>query len=99
MPAVATSFGRVLGPVGKMPSPQLGILMNVDDKSINEVLAKINNCQLNYKIIEYNYYNDYINRGRTKDEESFEGYSFPGFDKPWRFILVPQGNRGKNSSL
>jgi len=42
MPAVATTFGRSLGPVGKMPSPQLGILMNVDDKSLNEVLEKIN---------------------------------------------------------
>ena len=32
MPAIATSFGRVLGPAGKMPSPQLGILPNEDEK-------------------------------------------------------------------
>jgi len=42
MPKVATTFGRVLGPAGKMPSPQLGILMNVDDKAIEELLNKIN---------------------------------------------------------
>ncbi len=42
MPSVATAFGRVLGPTGKMPSPQLGILMNPDDKSINELKDKIN---------------------------------------------------------
>lgn len=42
MPKVATSFGRVLGPSGKMPSPQLGILMNVDDKAIKELKEKIN---------------------------------------------------------
>jgi len=42
MPAVATSFGRILGPAGKMPSPQLGILANSDDKSINEIIQKIN---------------------------------------------------------
>ena len=42
MPSVATSCGRVLGPSGKMPSPQLGILMNPDDKSIKELIDKIN---------------------------------------------------------
>jgi large subunit ribosomal protein L1 len=42
MPAVATSFGRVLGPAGKMPNPQLGILPNEEDKAIEEVIKKIN---------------------------------------------------------
>jgi len=41
MPKVATTFGRVLGPAGKMPSPQLGILLNADEKSINELKDKI----------------------------------------------------------
>ena len=43
MANVATAFGRVLGPSGKMPSPQLGILMNPNDKEINEIKTKINN--------------------------------------------------------
>ena len=42
MPSVATTFGRVLGPTGKMPSPQLGIMMNIDDKALNELKIKIN---------------------------------------------------------
>lgn len=42
MPAVATSFGRVLGPVGKMPSPQLGILPVEDDKMVEAIVNKIN---------------------------------------------------------
>ena len=42
MPAVATSFGRVLGPVGKMPSPQLGILPNEEEATIKAMLTKIN---------------------------------------------------------
>ena len=41
MPKVATVFGRALGPSGKMPSPQLGIILNADDKSIKEVKNKI----------------------------------------------------------
>jgi len=43
MPKVATTFGRILGPVGKMPSPQLGIIINTDDKIIEELKEKINN--------------------------------------------------------
>lgn len=43
MPKVATIFGRILGPVGKMPSPQMGILSNVNDKVIEELKQKINN--------------------------------------------------------
>ena len=43
MPKVATTFGRALGPLGKMPSPQLGILMEVNDKTIEEVKKKIGN--------------------------------------------------------
>ncbi|MDP2628524.1 MAG: hypothetical protein Q8P15_01350 [Nanoarchaeota archaeon] len=43
MPSVATSFGRVLGPAGKMPSPQLGIITNSDDKTISELKNKIEN--------------------------------------------------------
>ena len=42
MPKVATTFGRVLGPAGKMPSPQLGIIFNVNDNVIQELKDKIN---------------------------------------------------------
>lgn len=42
MPKVATTFGRVLGPAGKMPSPQLGIILNADEKTITELKNKIN---------------------------------------------------------
>jgi len=43
MPKVATTFGRVLGPSGKMPSPQLGIILNADDKTISELKNKVDN--------------------------------------------------------
>jgi len=42
MPNVATTFGRFLGPVGKMPSPQLGILPNEEEKTIQGVIEKVN---------------------------------------------------------
>ena len=41
MPSVATAFGKVLGPAGKMPSPQLGIIPNEEESSIKAVLDKI----------------------------------------------------------
>ena len=43
MPIVATTFGRALGPTGKMPSPQMGIMINADDKTINDLKTRINN--------------------------------------------------------
>ena len=43
MPKVATTFGRFLGPAGKMPSPQLGIMKDASDKEIDELKSKINN--------------------------------------------------------
>jgi len=41
MPAVATTFGRVLGPASKMPSPQLGIVVNEEEHTIKELIKKI----------------------------------------------------------
>ena len=41
MPSVASTFGKVLGPAGKMPSPQLGIIPKSDEEMIKGVLEKI----------------------------------------------------------
>ena len=41
MPAVATTFGRILGPAGKMPSPQMGVLKEESDSAIEELKKKI----------------------------------------------------------
>ena len=70
MPKVATTFGRVLGPAGKMPSPQLGIIMNVDDKTISELKNKINN---NVKIkVKESSIKLAIGKQSMKDEEIIE---------------------------
>jgi large subunit ribosomal protein L1 len=42
MPKVATVFGKILGPTGKMPSPQLGIMMTESEENIKSLLEKIN---------------------------------------------------------
>ncbi|MEK6873289.1 MAG: hypothetical protein AABW91_00425 [Nanoarchaeota archaeon] len=42
MPLVATTFGRVLGPAGKMPSPKLGILSDDSEKNVKELIERIN---------------------------------------------------------
>lgn len=41
MPAVATVFGKALGPAGKMPSPQLGVLMKEDSADVKALIDKI----------------------------------------------------------
>ena len=41
MPAVATTFGKALGPAGKMPSPQLGIITQETPEVINPLLDRI----------------------------------------------------------
>ena len=41
MPKVAAAFGKILGPAGKMPSPQLGMLNQETDIEIKKTLDKI----------------------------------------------------------
>lgn len=41
MPAVATAFGKALGPAGKMPSPQLGIVTDESPAVIKALLERI----------------------------------------------------------
>lgn len=42
MPSVATTFGKVLGPAGKMPSPQLGVVMQETPAAIKDLLKRVN---------------------------------------------------------
>lgn len=42
MPQVATVFGKVLGPAGKMPSPKAGIIMQETDEEIKKMKEKLN---------------------------------------------------------
>ncbi|MFA5992202.1 MAG: hypothetical protein WC796_00670 [Candidatus Pacearchaeota archaeon] len=42
MPSVATTFGKFLGPAGKMPSPKLGILVSESESDIKTLVEKIN---------------------------------------------------------
>ena len=41
MPAVATTFGKALGPAGKMPSPQLGVIMQETPEAIRQTVERI----------------------------------------------------------
>jgi large subunit ribosomal protein L1 len=40
MPAVATTFGRILGPLGKMPNPKTGGVI-MDEKSIKDTIQRM----------------------------------------------------------
>lgn len=42
MSVIATKFGRYLGPAGKMPSPQLGVIAQESDESIKNTLERFN---------------------------------------------------------
>jgi len=41
MGEIATKFGRVLGPMGKMPSPQGGIMPVDNDKAVKDMIEKM----------------------------------------------------------
>ena len=70
MPAVATTFGRVLGPAGKMPSPKLGLIMHETENDIKAIINKINNVvriqtkEPSIKIV--------IGKEKMKDEDIIE---------------------------
>lgn len=41
MPSVASTFGKVLGPTGKMPTPALGVMMKDGTEEIKNMIVKI----------------------------------------------------------
>jgi large subunit ribosomal protein L1 len=41
MAKIATKFGRVFGPLGKMPSPQAGIITNENEETIKAMVEKL----------------------------------------------------------
>jgi len=41
MAAVATKFGRFLGPLGKMPTPQAGVIMQETDENVKNMVEKL----------------------------------------------------------
>ena len=70
MPTVATTFGRVLGTLGKMPSPQLGVITSEDNETINSILNKIgNNVRIKAKEASIKVL---VGREGMKDEEIAE---------------------------
>jgi large subunit ribosomal protein L1 len=70
MPVVATTFGRALGPTGKMPSPQLGIVIDAGDRTINDLISKIN-TSIKIKIKEASVKIS-VGKQSMKDEELIE---------------------------
>jgi large subunit ribosomal protein L1 len=42
MSKIATKFGRVFGPLGKMPSPQGGIVTKEDEETVSAMVEKMN---------------------------------------------------------
>ena len=73
MPKVATVFGKILGPAGKMPSPQLGILMQENDNAVKEVLEKISKS-VKFRVKEASIKLS-IGKESMKDEEIIENAS------------------------
>lgn len=70
MPKVAATFGKVLGPAGKMPSPQLGIISNTGKKDIEDVIKKVNS-NIRIKLKEPSI-KVAIGKESNKDEEILE---------------------------
>ncbi|MFH1500672.1 MAG: hypothetical protein ABIE22_01880 [archaeon] len=70
MPQVATSFGKYLGPVGKMPTPQLGIISQDSEAEIKQALVKFEKV-LKIKSKETSIKLS-VAREQMKDEEVFE---------------------------
>ncbi len=72
MPSVATTFGKVLGPTGKMPSPQLGVIAAESDDSIKRELEKISSS-MKIRVKELSIKAS-IGNEKMKDEEIIENF-------------------------
>lgn len=95
MPKVATTFGRALGPAGKMPSPQLGIMKDMNEKEINEIREKVNKS-IKIRIKEPSL-KLAIGKERMKDEEILKNIAAV-YNEVLKFL--PQGKENiKNIEL
>jgi len=74
MPQIATNFGKVLGPAGKMPTPQLGMISQETDHAIKEVVDKISSSikirlkESSIKLV--------IGKESMKDEQIIENFNY-----------------------
>ena len=94
MPAVATTFGRALGPEGKMPNPQLGVVMVEDEGAIKKLVQRIDSVikvrpkEPSIKVS--------IGKASAKDEDIADNA-----EKVWKEVFknLPRGNENVKNVL
>lgn len=74
MPQIATNFGKILGPAGKMPTPQLGMIAQETDHAIKEIVDRISSSikirlkESSIKLV--------IGKESMKDEQIIENFNY-----------------------